>query len=82
MLHFNFPEDKSAYDEILKYAESECVKIAVEHKFFVARDEIYLITESGMQYAKPGDYVIIGKDHAWCVDPGYFFENYVEVADD
>ena len=81
MIKFDFVSGCFAYDEVKKHAESSCFKIPIEHKFFIARDDIEFVTGSGTQRAKPGAYVIIGKDHAWPVTPGYFEEHYHELAE-
>jgi hypothetical protein len=81
MEKYDFVSSCFGYDEIIKRAEASCFKIPVEHKFFVAREDIEFVTSSGKQYAKPGDYVIIGKDHAWPVSPKYFAEHYHELPE-
>lgn len=81
MIKFDFVSSCFAYDEVKKHAESSCFKIPLEHKFFIARDDIEFVTNSGRQVAKPGDYVIIGKDHAWPVSPEYFEEHYHELSE-
>jgi hypothetical protein len=40
MIKFDFVSSCFAYDEVKKHAESSCFKIPIEHKFFIARDDI------------------------------------------
>lgn len=81
MEKYDFVSSCFGYEEIKKRAEGLCFKIPVEHKFFIAREDIEFVTGSGTQRAKLGDYVIIGKDHAWPVTPEYFEEHYHEIPE-
>lgn len=80
MLRFDFVNDKFAVNDIMILASGECLKRPVKHKYFVAKQAIEFQTKSGKQYANPGDYVIIAKDHAWPVSKEYFHEHYAEHA--
>jgi hypothetical protein len=82
MKHFNFvAAQKQDYAEIEKMAQAKCIKMPVAHRFFIAEEPIALITQTGHQYADRGDYVIIGKDHAWPVSKEYFEEHYHEIPE-
>lgn len=79
-IEYDFVNDKSAYTDLLEVVSPlYCQKKPVTHGYFISLDEIKFVTSSGTQTAKPGDYVIIGKDHAWPVSKDYFEENYNRI---
>jgi hypothetical protein len=73
IFNFSKPED---YKACKRLAEMRVVKRPVWHDAYILKEDTILVTPSGKQYGKAGDYVIIGKDHAWPVSPEYFAEHY------
>lgn len=81
MMVYDFLSSVFAHDEIMKKSQGRCVKMPVAHNFFVAQEEMGFITTSGTQKARPGDYIIIGLDHAWPVTKEYFEQHYHEMPE-
>lgn len=78
---YDFVSSVFGHDEAMKKAQGKCIKMPVAHSFFIAEEEMEFVTTSGTQKAKPGDYVIIGRDHAWPVTKEYFEEHYHEMPE-
>ena len=70
-----------AHDALMQKSVGRCVKMPVAHGYFIADEEMHFITKSGTQKAKPGDYIIIGLDHAWPVSKEYFEKHYHEMPE-
>lgn len=67
------------YEAVKEKAKLKAQKKPVAHGFFMLSEMTHFVTGSGTQTGHPGDYVIVGKDHAWPVSKSYFLENYEVV---
>ena len=56
--------------------DGQAQKLPVAVLYFELKDKMEFVTSSGTQTGKPGDIVLVGKDHAWPVSKEYFQENY------
>lgn len=79
---YDFVNQPTHYEDIKKRAKGMAKKKPVNLPYFILSSMEHFVTSSGVQTGYTGDYVLIGKDHAWPVSPSYFKENYDEVKDD
>jgi hypothetical protein len=77
MKRFDFEQDPiGAYQEVVRQSDRRVLKKPIVHGAYLLTDETVFVTGSGEQIGKAGDYVIVGRDHAWPVSASYFDEHY------
>jgi hypothetical protein len=73
---YDFINSPEHYTACKANATGVAQKKPVAVAFYVLKEIQHFVTTSGTQTGNVGDYVLIGKDHAWPVSKEYFEENY------